>query len=65
MNAWLRNGVRGMDARVRIIDAVSAVRCGACMSEEEIHVLIAGALRDAGIDDIVAEKQRQLDLFVQ
>ena len=50
MNVWLRNGGQGMDVRGQIIDAVSAVRCGACMSEEEIHALIADALQDAEID---------------
>ena len=50
MNVWLRNGGKGMDVCGQIIDAVSAVRCGACMSEEEIHALIADALQQAGID---------------
>ena len=38
-----------MDA-MQVIDAVSAVRCGACASEEELHALIARALEAAGID---------------
>jgi len=39
-----------MDAGAQIIDAVSSVRCSACMSEEELHALIARALETAGID---------------
>ena len=39
-----------MDAGAQIIGALSAVRCGACSSEEELHSLIARALKEAGID---------------
>lgn len=34
----------------RIIEAISLVRCGACMSEEALHALIAKSLLEAGID---------------
>jgi len=39
-----------MDMCMQIVDAVSAVRCGACSSEEELHALIARALEEAGVD---------------
>lgn len=38
-----------IDAEMRIIDAVSSVRCGACASEEELHRLIAEALLREGM----------------
>ena len=38
-----------MDGSMRIVDAISSVRCGACCSEEELHALIARALEEAGI----------------
>lgn len=34
----------------RITDALAAVRCGACMSEEELHALVARTLEEAGIE---------------
>ena len=34
----------------RTAEAIASVRCGACMSEEELHALIARALVGAGIE---------------
>ena len=33
-----------------VAEAIASVRCGACMSEEELHALIARTLLSAGID---------------
>ena len=34
----------------QVAKAVSSVRCGACLSEEELHVMIAAALLKHGIE---------------
>ena len=38
------------ELRLRVIDALGTVRCGAACSEEELHAQIARAFADAGLD---------------
>ena len=38
------------ELRLRVIDALRTVRCGAACSEEELHAQIARAFADAGLD---------------
>ena len=38
------------ELRLRVLDALRTVRCGAACSEEELHAQIARAFADAGLD---------------